>query len=89
MPLFRVLWYVSEVDWHGPQMFRRARGVFTAMGPVLGCLQLGSLGRVLLLGTEGAFGVSIERDDTARSWHFKLEVGIMRDLVEASERCAP
>ena len=43
-------------------------------------------GRSVLLRTEGAFHVSIHRCDTAWSGHLELEIGVVRDFIEASER---
>ena len=39
----------------------------------------------MLLGTEGAFRVSINCYDAAWSRHLELEVSIMRDHIESSE----
>ena len=39
----------------------------------------------MLLGTEGAFRVSINCYDATWSGHFELEVSIMRDRIESSE----
>ena len=40
----------------------------------------------MLLGTEGAFNVSIDYYDTAWSGHLEFEIGIVWDRIEASER---
>ena len=39
----------------------------------------------MLLGTEGAFRISINCYDAALSGHLELEVSIMRDRIESSE----
>lgn len=39
----------------------------------------------MLLGTEGAFCISINCYDTVWSGHLELEVSIMRDHIESSE----
>ena len=36
----------------------------------------------MLLCSERVFGVSIDRDDSARAWHLELEVCIMRYCIE-------
>ena len=40
----------------------------------------------MLLGSERAFGVSIDRDDSSRAWHLELEVCVVRHRVELCER---
>ena len=40
----------------------------------------------MFLRSEGAFRISIDRDDSARAWHLELEVCIMRNRVELCER---
>ena len=42
-------------------------------------------GRGVLLSTEGAFRISIDRYDTAWSGHLELEVGVVRHRIESSE----
>ena len=42
-------------------------------------------GSGVLLSTEGAFRVSIDRYDTAWSGHLELEVGVVRHCIESSE----
>ena len=42
-------------------------------------------GRGVLLGTEGAFRISVDRYDTAWSRHLELEVGIVQHHIESSE----
>ena len=39
----------------------------------------------MLLSTEGAFHVSIDRYDTAWSGHLELEVGVVRHHIESRE----
>ena len=46
-------------------------------------MYLGCEGRGVLLSTEGALHISIDSDDAARFGHFELQVGIMRDCMEA------
>ena len=36
----------------------------------------------MLLRSERAFGVSIDRDDSSRAWHLELEVCVVRHRVE-------
>ena len=36
----------------------------------------------MLLRSERAFGVPIDRDGASRSWHLELEVGIMQHRIE-------
>ena len=40
----------------------------------------------MFLRSEGALGVSVDRDDSSRAWHLELEVCIMRHRVELCER---
>ena len=40
----------------------------------------------MFLRSEGALGVSIDRDDSSRAWHLELEVCIMRHRVELCKR---
>ena len=40
----------------------------------------------MFLRSEGAFSVSVDRDDSARAWHLELKVCIMRNHVEFCER---
>ena len=40
----------------------------------------------MFLRSEGAFRVSIDRDDSTRAWHLELEVCIMRHRVEPCKR---
>ena len=40
----------------------------------------------MFLHPEGAFRVSIDRDDSARAWNLELKVCIMRHHVEFCER---
>ena len=39
-------------------------------------------GRRMLLRSERAFGVSIDRDDASRAWHLELEVCVVRHRIE-------
>ena len=48
--------------------------------------------RRVLLRTEGAFGVSVDRDYSSRAWHLELEICIVRHRIElckcgSSEQC--
>ena len=43
-------------------------------------------GRGVLLSTEGAFRISVDRDDSMRAWHLELEVCIMRHRIELCKR---
>ena len=40
----------------------------------------------MLLRSEGAFSVSVDRDDSSRAWHLELEVCVVRHHVELCER---
>ena len=40
----------------------------------------------MFLRSEGAFSVSVDRDDSSRAWHLELEVCIVRHRVELCER---
>ena len=40
----------------------------------------------MLLHSEGAFNVSIDRNYSSRAWHLELEVCIVRHCVELCER---
>ena len=42
-------------------------------------------GHSVLLGTEGAFSISVDHYDTAWSGHLELEVGVVRHRIESSE----
>ena len=42
--------------------------------------------RCMFLRSEGAFRVSIDRDNSTRAWHLELKVHIMRHRVEFCER---
>ena len=42
-------------------------------------------GRSVLLSTEGAFRISVDRYDTAWSGHLELEVGLMWHRIESSK----
>ena len=46
-------------------------------------------GRRVLLRSEGAFSVSIDRDDTSRAWHLELEVCVVRDRIELGKCGSP
>ena len=46
----------------------------------------------MLLCSERAFGVSIDRNDSSRAWHLELEVCVVRHCIElcecgSSEQC--
>ena len=43
----------------------------------------------MLLYSERAFGVSIDRDDSSRAWHLELEVCIVRHHIELSKCGSP
>ena len=43
-------------------------------------------GRRVLLRSEGAFGVSIDRNYSSRAWHLELKVCVVRYHIELSER---
>ena len=36
----------------------------------------------MFLRSEGAFSISVDRDDSIRAWHLELKVSIMRHRVE-------
>ena len=40
----------------------------------------------MFLRSEGAFSVSVDRDDSSRAWHLELEVCVVRHHVELRER---
>ena len=40
----------------------------------------------MFLRSEGAFSVSVDRDDSSRAWHLELEVCVVRHHVELCER---
>ncbi len=40
----------------------------------------------MFLHSEGAFSVSVNRDDSSRAWHLELEVCVVRHRVEFCER---
>ena len=40
----------------------------------------------MFLHLEGAFSVSVDRDDSSRAWHLELEVCVVRHRVELCER---
>ena len=40
----------------------------------------------MFLCSEGAFSVSVDRDDSSRAWHLELEVCVVRHRVELCER---
>ena len=42
--------------------------------------------RCVFLRSEGAFSVSVDRDDSTRAWHLELEVCIMWHRVELCKR---
>ena len=42
-------------------------------------------GRRVLLRSEGAFGVSIDRNYSSRAWHLELKVCLVRDSIEFGE----
>ena len=42
-------------------------------------------GRRVLLRSERAFGVPIDRNDSARAWHLDLEICVVRHRIEFCE----
>ena len=40
----------------------------------------------MVLCSERAFSVSVDRDDSSRAWHLELEVGVVRHRVELCKR---
>ena len=40
----------------------------------------------MLLHSERAFGVSVDRNDSSRAWHLELEVCVVRYRVELCKR---
>ena len=42
-------------------------------------------GRRVLLCSERAFGVSIDRNDSARAWHLELEICVVRHRIKFCE----
>ena len=45
--------------------------------------------RRVLLRTEGAFGVSIDRDYSSRAWHLELEICVVRHRIELCKCGSP
>ena len=45
-------------------------------------------GRRVLLHSEGAFRIPIDRDDSTRAWHLELKVCVVRYRIELGE-CGP
>ena len=45
--------------------------------------------RRMLLRSERAFGVSIDRDDASRAWHLELEVCVVLHHIELGECGSP
>ena len=41
--------------------------------------------RRMLLRTEGAFGVSVDRNYSSRAWHLELEICVVRHCIELCE----
>ena len=39
----------------------------------------------VLLRSEGAFSVSVDRDDSSRAWHLELEICVVRHRIELCE----
>ena len=70
-----------------PDSLEGARGLFRRIGglPNKAALRFCCKGRSVLLRAERAFCVSINRYNPARSWHFELEVCIMRYRIESSK----
>ena len=48
-------------------------------------LYFGRSSRSMLLYTEGTFRISVYRDGAKWTGHFKLEIGVMWDRIEASK----
>ena len=46
-------------------------------------------GLCMLLRSERAFGVSIDRDDSSRAWHLELEVCVVRHRIEFGKCGSP
>ena len=40
----------------------------------------------MFLRSEGAFSVSVDRNDSSRAWHLELEVCIVRHRIELCKR---
>ena len=45
--------------------------------------------RRMLLRTEGAFGVSVDRNYSSRAWHLEFEVCVVRYRIELGECSSP
>ena len=43
----------------------------------------------MFLRSEGAFRISVDRDDSTRAWHLELEVCVVRHRIELCERGSP
>ena len=46
-------------------------------------------GRRVLLRSEGAFGVSVDRNYSSRAWHLELKVCVVRYRIELGECGSP
>ena len=46
-------------------------------------------GRRMLLRSERAFGVSVDRNDSSRAWHLELEVCVVRHRIELGKCGSP
>ena len=70
-----------------PSTLEGVRGLFCRIGglPQKAALHFCCEGRSVPLRTERAFCVSINCYNPARSWHFELEVCIMRYRIESGE----
>ena len=71
-----------------PDSLEGVRGLFRRIGglPNKAALRFCCEGRSVLLRAERALCVSINCNNSARSWHFELEVCIMRYRIE-SRKC--
>ena len=92
--LIELLTSWTVIQWGSPDLFDSVRGLGRRCNSRLDkvALYFRCQGRGVLLGTKGAFHVSVDCYDTAWSGHLKFEIGIVWHCIEArkcgsSEQC--
>ena len=55
--------------------------------PIIIVVEFGRQGQRMFLSSEGMLRVAVDSNDPLGAWHFELEVCVVWDGVEASERC--
>ena len=55
--------------------------------PIISVMEFGRQGQRMFHSSEGALCVAVDNNDPLGAGHFELEVCVVRDGVEASERC--